>query len=64
MSRKLSLAYEFSSKTRNNTLPLKDSFNDIQINMCYIKLTSVETTQKLTCVGLFLTRSFRDENYE
>lgn len=39
MSRKLSLAYEFSSKTRNITLPLKNSFNDIQINMCYIKLT-------------------------
>ena len=51
MSRKLSLAYEFSSKTRNNTLPLKNSFNDIQINMCYIKLTSVETTQKLACAG-------------
>ena len=51
MSRKLSLAYEFSSKTRNNTLPLKNNFNDIQINMCYIKLTSVETTQKLACAG-------------
>ena len=44
MSRKLTLAYEFSSETRDNTTPLKNSFNDIQINMCYIKLTNVKTT--------------------